>query len=67
MAGPSANQKGEYAMSRLEKLSRRSFIQSAVAGTVAISMLDGLTAKVAAGPAESRSQVFRVNGCPPHT
>ena len=66
MAGPSANHKSEFAMNRHDKPSRRSFIQSAVASTVAISMLDGLTAKIAAGPAEMRSQVFRVNGCPPH-
>lgn len=54
-------------MSGTYKLSRRSFIGTTAAGSVAIPLLGALGVDNAlAADAGSKSQVFRVNGCPVH-
>jgi hypothetical protein len=54
-------------VTELEKLSRRSFISTAVASTVALPLLGGLGMDNACGQSTGpRSRVFRVNGCPVH-
>jgi hypothetical protein len=54
-------------MTELERLSRRSFIRSTVAGSVALPILGGFGAENAMGMSvDTRSRVYRVNGCPVH-
>jgi hypothetical protein len=54
-------------MSEIDKPSRRSFIRSAVAGTVAVPLLGALGAdKASSSETGTKSHVFRVNGCPVH-
>jgi hypothetical protein len=54
-------------MSELTRPSRRNFIRTTVAGTVALPLLGSLGVEEAAAELPgTRSQVFRVNGCPVH-
>jgi hypothetical protein len=54
-------------MTEPEKLSRRSFIRSSVAGSVTLPILGSLGAENASGNSvDTRSRVYRVNGCPVH-
>jgi hypothetical protein len=54
-------------MNERNKFSRRTFIRTTVAGTVAMPLLGSLGVDDAFGlDADTKSRVFRVNGCPVH-
>jgi hypothetical protein len=54
-------------MSESEKLSRRSFIRATVANTIALPLLDSISAaKSSSAEDRPKSNVFRVHGCPVH-
>jgi hypothetical protein len=53
-------------MSDGRKLSRRNFIRTAAAGTMALPLVGGVGKNAFADGTDARSQVFRVNNCPLH-
>ena len=54
-------------MAKRERLSRRSFIRTTMAGSIALPLIGGLGIEDAFGESgDSRSKVFRVNNCPVH-
>lgn len=54
-------------MAESKKTTRRNFIQTTLAGTVALPLLNGVEIGYSiAEPSVAKSQIFRVNGCPVH-
>jgi hypothetical protein len=56
-----------YSMTEWEKISRRSFVRTAVAGSMAMPLLGSLGVEDALGEnVDGKSRVFQVNDCPIH-